>query len=246
MNSRFLLVFFLALFFLSGCTKKITPYTSNEIMEDFEPAYFDFNYLTAKSRVVLEEQNGRTTKGTLNLRAKKDSIIWFSISPGLGIEAARGVVTLDDIKIKDRINGKDINMSYAQFEESYGVRLSFYLFQNMLFANIPHEFSYRDRLVRVGKTFELFQQRENVRYKSIISTQHGKVLELESVTTVNAGKVSATYPDFKELNNQPFAHNILIEMVLNLPNKPKSKTLVNLEISKVDLTDDPLTFPYNF
>ena len=98
----------------------------------------------------------------------------------------------------------------------------------------------------MGKTFELYQQRENVRYKSIISTQHGKVLELESVSTVDAGKVSANYPEFKELNNQPFAPNVLIEMVLNLPNKPKSKTLVNLEISKVDLTDDPLTFPYNF
>ena len=71
MNSRVLLVFFLALFVLSGCAKKNIPYTSNEIMEEFEPSYFDFNYLTAKSRIVLEEQNGRTTKGTLNLRAKK-------------------------------------------------------------------------------------------------------------------------------------------------------------------------------
>lgn len=246
MNSRFLLVFILSLFFLSGCAKKAVLYSTDEVMEEFQPNYFDFNYLSAKSRVVLEENSGRTTKGTLNLRAKKDSIIWFSLSAGLGIEAARGLATSSEIKIRDRINGNDIDLTYDEFEASYGIRLSLDLFQNILFANVPNEFRYRDRLVRVGRTFELVQQRENVRYKSVISAEHGKVMELESFTDINDGKVSATYPEFKELDNQPFAHKVLIKMLLDLPDKPKSNTLVNLEINKVDLTDDPLTFPYNF
>lgn len=245
-NSRFLAVFCLALFFLSGCAKKTVPYTTDEVMEEFDPSYFDYNYLSARSRVVFEEPNGKTTKGTLNLRAKKDSILWFSLSPGLGIEAARGVLTMEGIKIKDRINGQDIDLSYDQFNESYGVRLSLLLFQNLLLANIPHEFSYRDRLVRVGRTFELYQQRENVRYKSVISALHGKVLEMESESISNSGRLSASYPEFKELNQQPFAHKMLIKMLLNLPNKPKSQTLINLEINKVDLGDDPLSFPFNF
>lgn len=215
-------------------------------MDEFKPAYFDYNYLTSRARVSLEEQNGRTTKGTLNIRAKKDSIIWFSLTPGLGIEAARGIVTLDDIKIKDRINGKDIDMTFAQFEESYGIKLSLDLFQNILFGNLPHELSFRDKLVRVGRSFELYQQRENVRYKSVIGTGHGKVTSLETVSEQHDGELTATYPEFSNVNDQPFAHRVLIEMLLNLPNRPKSKTLVNLEVTRVDLTDDPLTFPYNF
>lgn len=246
MNSRLLFSFFIALLFLTGCAKKTVLYSTDEVMEEFDPNYFDYNYLSAKSRIVLEDPNGRTTRGTLNLRAKKDSIIWFSISPGLGIEAARGVVTLEEIKIKDRINGKDIDMTFEQFEESYGVNLTLDLFQNILFANVPYEFSYRDRLIRVGKTFELFQQRENVKFKSIISSSHGKVMELESVSKSNSGKVSATYPEFKDLENQPFAHKVLIKLLLNLPNKPAANTLVNLEINKVELSDSPLSFPYNF
>lgn len=246
MNSRFLLVFFLALIFISGCAKRPLPYSSDEVMEDFDPNYFDFDYVSARSRIVLEEQNGRTTRGVLNLRAKKDSVIWFSLSPGLGIEAARGIATSEEIKIKDRMNGKEINMTYDRFEESYGVKLSLALFQNILFANVPHEFGYRDRVIRIGRTFELHQQRENVRYKTIISASHGKVMEMESTSETNIGKVSATYPEFQEVGNQPFAYKILIDMVLNLANKPKSKLLVNLEINKVDLTDDPLSFPYNF
>lgn len=246
MNSRLIFAYFLALLIISGCAKKTVLYSSNEIMEDFDPNYFEYNYLSAKSRIVIEDPNGRTTRGTLNLRAKKDSIIWFSITPGLGIEAARGIVTLEDIKIKDRINGKDINMTYDQFEESYGIKLSLMLFQNILFANVPYEFSYRDRLIRVGKTFELFQQRENVNFRSIIGTNHGKVMELESKSKTHTGKVSATYPEFKDIKSQPFAHKVLIKLLLDLPNRSASNTLVNLEINRVDLSDDPITFPFNF
>ncbi|HLW20919.1 MAG TPA: DUF4292 domain-containing protein [Cyclobacteriaceae bacterium] len=246
MSNRFLFAFVLIALFASGCAKKSVLYTSDEIMEEFEPAYFDFNYLSSRSRIALEEQNGRTTKGTLNIRAKKDSVIWFSLSPGLGIEAARGMVTTEEIKIKDRINGKDIDLTFAQFEESYGIKLSLNLFQNILFGNVPHEVSYRDRLIRVGRSFELYQQRDNIRYKSSIGTQHGKVTKMESVSEENSGRISATYPEFSDVNNQPFAHKVLIEMLINLPNNPKSKTLVNLEVNKVDLSDEPLSFPYNF
>src|SRR5690554_4826205 len=246
MSNRFLFAFVLIALFASGCAKKSVLYTSDEIMEEFEPAYFDFNYLSSRSRIALEEQNGRTTKGTLNIRAKKDSVIWFSLSPGLGIEAARGIVTLEEIKIKDRINGKDIDMTFAQFEESYGIRLSLDLFQNILFANIPHEFSYRDRLVRVARTFELYQQRENIRYKSVISSQHGKVMKMESISELNDGRITATYPSFSNVGDQPFAQKILIEMFVNRPERPKSRTRVYLETNKVELTEETLSFPYNF
>jgi len=246
MNNRFVIAFLLIALFVAGCSKKTVLYSSDDVMEEFEPAYFDYNYLSSRSRISLEEHNGRTTKGTLNIRAKKDSIIWFSLTPGLGIEAARGAVTAEDIKNKDRLNGNDINMTYDQLEESYGIRLSLELFQNILFGNLPHELSYRDRLIRVGRTFELYQQRDNVRYKSVIGTEHGKVMSLETVSEENDGELIATYPDFSEVSNQPYAHRILLSMILNLPNRPKSKTLVNLEVNKVDLTDDPLTFPYNF
>lgn len=246
MNNRFLLAFVFIVIFAGSCTKKAIPYVSDEIMEEFQPSYFDYDYLSSRSRIVVEEPSGHTTKGTLNIRAKKDSIIWFSVSPGLGIEAARGVVTVGEIKLKDRINGKDVDMTFEKFEESYGIKLSLDLFQNILFANLPYELSYRDRLIRVGKAFELYQLRDNVRYKSVVSTEHGKVMSLESVSSQNEGELKARYPEFSEVDHQPFVHKLLIEMLLNLPNKPRSKTIVSLEVNKVDLSTEPLSFPYNF
>src|SRR5690554_4039602 len=205
MINRFLLLSVLFLIVVSGCARKTIPYVTDEIMEEFEVNYFDYDYLSARSRIVLEEKSGKTTKGTLNLRAKKDSIIWFSLTPGLGIEAARGVITLDKIQMRNRMNGKDIDMTFQEFEEAYGIGLSLHLFQNILFANTPFELSYRDRLIRVGKTFELFQRRENANFKSVISAQHGKVMKLVGESTKGDGRISATYPEFTDLEGQPFS-----------------------------------------
>ncbi|WP_215224789.1 DUF4292 domain-containing protein [Echinicola shivajiensis] len=246
MSKYFLLSFIAALVLLAGCARKTNLYSSDETMKEFTPSYFDFNYLSAKARVVLEEQNGKTTKGTLNLRAKKDSIIWFSVSPGLGIEAVRGVITTESIKIKDRINGQDINLSYDQFQNTYGLRISLNLFQNILFANIPNKVSYRDRLVRVGKTFELTQRRDDIIYESVIGAQHGKVEKLNTSSRYHKGKLTAVYPEFEDLEGQPFAHKILITMLIQQQSDKLQSTLVNMEVNKVDLSNTPLSFPYNF
>ncbi|WP_209330223.1 DUF4292 domain-containing protein [Lunatimonas salinarum] len=247
MNRLLLLLVVATSIQLVGCAKKPLLYTSDTIMEDFEPQYLDFEFLSAKGKVMIEDQSGRITKGTLNIRAQKDSVVWFSLSPGLGIEAARGIMTTDFIKIRDRINGNTIDMDYATFETRYGVALTLQLIQNLLFANIPHEYSFRDRLVRVGQVFELTQERDNLVYRATISARHGKVTDLQSGTKrKDGGSLSANYLDFKDVESQPFPYKAIVNMVLSLPDKPRSKMSMNAEIVKVDLTNAPLSFPYNY
>lgn len=246
--TRYLLIGAISFSFaLFGCAKKPLLYTSDTVMEDFEPAYLDFNFLSAKGKVMIEDQSGKITKGTLNIRAKKDSVVWFSLSPGLGIEAARGIITTEFIKIRDRINGNTIDMDYKTFETKYGVSLSLDLVQNLLFANIPHNYTFRDRMVRVGQVFELTQERDNLVYRSTISAKHGKVTDLQSGTRrKDGGSLSANYMDFKDIASQPFPYKAIVNMVLSLPDKPRAKMSMNAEIVKVDLTDDSLNFPYNY
>ncbi|AGA80282.1 DUF4292 domain-containing protein [Echinicola vietnamensis] len=246
MNKHFLRSLLACVLLLAGCAKKTKIYSSDEAMKEFTPSYFDFEYLSAKARVAMEEENGKTTRGTLNLRAKRDSIIWFSISPGLGIEAARGMITREDIKVIDRINNKDINLTFDQFQNTYGLKLSLDLFQNVLFANIPYGVSYRDRLIRVGKTFELTQRRDGITYESVIGVQHGKVTELTTASRFHKGKLSASYPEFEDLDGQPYAYKILLKLLMENASSDVQSTLVNLEFNKVELQDTPLSFPYNF
>lgn len=232
-------------FIFGGCAKRPNLYTSDEIMQEFDPAYLDFEYLTARGRIVIEEANGKTTRGTINLRAKKDSIIWFSVTPGLGLEAFRGAVTRDKVRLKDRLNGDDINMSFVEIADRYDLNLSLELLQNLIYANVPHEFSYRDRLIRVGQYFELTQAREGIRYHSRISTLHGKVQELSSTSMSDRGGLLANYHVFEDLEGQPFPNQMLLKLTYNSPEGVQN-AIVNLEMTKVEISRTSLNFPFQF
>jgi hypothetical protein len=241
------LIAFLLFFavFISGCAKKTNLYTSDEIMQEFNPGYFEFQYVSAKGRIVLEESDGKITKGTISLRAKKDSVVWFSITPGLGVEAIRGIVTPDKMRIKDRINGEDISISFVEMLDRYGLKLDLPLIQNLVFANVPQEFSYRDRLLRAGKYFELTQVREGVRYHSRVSTNHGKVVELTSNTLDDKGALMASYPTFEVVNGQPFPTKMLLKLSFN-SNEGLQNAIIHLEYSKIEYQSEALTFPFHF
>ena len=108
----------LMLVFLSwGCAQKVTTQIGGEEMESFAPRTTQYDYLQAKAKLVLEEDSGKITRGTLQLRAKKDSLIWFSLSPGLGVEAIRGLLSEKKIQILNRMGAEDINLSYVEFEQ---------------------------------------------------------------------------------------------------------------------------------
>ncbi|MCH7415135.1 DUF4292 domain-containing protein [Belliella sp. R4-6] len=245
MNRVFLGSFLLLLLVASGCAKKPNLYVSDEVMQEFEPAYFDFDYLNARARIVIEDQNGKTTRGTMNIRAKKDSVIWFSVTPGLGIEALRGIVTADKIRVKDRINGEDVNMSYVEFEDRFGLSLSLSIFQNLLYANIPHEFSYRDRLLRIGKYFELTQTRGIIRYHSKVGTTHGKVEELSVTSMDDKGALLANYPTFQDVNEQPFPNASLFKASFYIDGKVQN-SIIHIDFSSISVTDTPISFPFQF
>lgn len=236
---------FLLIVFISGCAKKPNLYTSNEIMQEFNPVYFEYQYISAKGRIVLEESDGKLTKGTINIRAKKDSVVWFSITPGLGVEALRGMVTEEKMRIKDRINGDDINVSFVEMLDRYGLKLDLSLIQNILFANVPQEFSYRDRLLRSGKYFELTQVREGIRYHSRISTAHGKVVELTSNTLDDMGAFMASYPTFENVNGQPFPNKMLLKLSFNSA-EGLQNAIIHLEFSRIDYLSEPVSFPFHF
>jgi hypothetical protein len=245
MSNRFLVWLVLIAIFASGCAKRTNLYTSDEVMEEFTPNYFEFSYLTARGRIVLEEGNGKTTKGSVYLRAKKDSVIWFSMTPGLGMEAVRGIITKDKVRIKDRMNGEDINMSFEEIEDRTDLKLSLELLQNLIYANVPNEFSYRDRLLRIGKYFELTQVRDGFRYHSRVGTTHGKVVELTTNALNDKAGLLASYPAFENINEQPFPKNMLIKMSFKSESGSQS-TILHLDLTKIEISDSPISFPFQY
>ncbi|MEB2784364.1 DUF4292 domain-containing protein [Algoriphagus persicinus] len=246
MNKLFAgIVLVIGLGLLLSCSKKTIVFQADGKMEDFSPVYTDYEFMSAKAKVVIEEETGKITRGSLNLRAKKDSVLWFIISPGLGMEAVRGLITQEKIQIKDRIGQEDVNLTFKEFESVYGLKLSLDVFQNVLFANPPHEVDYKDRLVRVGKSFELTQVRDKVRYFSKVDVNHRKVSELVSNSLDDRGSLLASYATFQEVDSKPFPLEVLYKLAYQLPEGGQN-TIIHVEWTSVDPYSEQLSFPFKF
>jgi hypothetical protein len=90
-----------------------------------------YEFLEAKLNVNHSTAE-KTQSFGVRMRMKKDSIIWLSITPGLGIEAVRVVITPDSIQMVNRIEQKYFSESFSKTNEVLKLEVSFELLQSAL------------------------------------------------------------------------------------------------------------------
>ena len=95
-----------------------------ELQDKLDSASFNLNYLTAKASVVLI-QDSNEISFNISYRSKKDSVIWISVSPLLGIEVARLMITEDTVKLLDKIHNKYEVTSFESINKLLQMKVNF-------------------------------------------------------------------------------------------------------------------------
>lgn len=90
-----------------------------------------FALMSAKLGVSHSNQKGTQSFGA-RVRIKKDSIIWLSITPALGIEAVRVVITPDSIKMLNRMDQKYFVESFQKTNELLQLEITYPILQSVL------------------------------------------------------------------------------------------------------------------
>jgi len=94
----------------------------------------EFDYLSAKFSLAYGEGKNKTNlRG--QLRIKNDSLIWMSISPALGIEAARILLSKDSVKYINRLNKTYFAGEYELIDSIINTTIDFSLLQSMFVGN---------------------------------------------------------------------------------------------------------------
>src|SRR5215510_10227503 len=70
-----------------------------ELFDSVLAHQFNFNWLTAKAQVQYSNKGEESESFDVNLRIRKDNAIWLSVTPLLGIEVARVLITRDSLQI---------------------------------------------------------------------------------------------------------------------------------------------------
>lgn len=116
--------------------KKTEDKSAPDLQSLIEQHSFTANSMSAKASVRYKTATGDNTEFNINMRMLKDSAIWISISPLLGIEVARVMLTPDSVMYMDRMNNKYALNNYNYLNRMFDVNVDFEIIQGILTGNL--------------------------------------------------------------------------------------------------------------
>ncbi len=108
------------------------PKSTTELLENLAartPA--NAHYFSAKADITLKTGTGNKSFKA-HLRVVRDSAAWISITPALGIEVARALLTTDSLFLIDKIHDTYWLGDTTQAQAKFGVKPTLQLFQDAL------------------------------------------------------------------------------------------------------------------
>jgi len=127
--------------FLASCTtqRKIIKAPIKEEGADFlfkklKEHELQYSWFTAKFSAEYTNK-GQSTSFNGQLRIRKDSIMWLSFSPALGIEVFRIMLTQDSVKFINRMNNSYFEGDYNYVNRYLNTNIDFDILQSFLTGN---------------------------------------------------------------------------------------------------------------
>jgi hypothetical protein len=139
-NNPLIFILFIGLMFQSCkpkqkvITRNLPQKSAQRIIEETQTNSLNYEWLSMRG-AVQATLNEKTQSFRANIRVKKDSAIWVSILPALGIEAARILLTPDSVFFADKIHAKYFAGSYNFFLERFNTEVDFFLIQDLIDAS---------------------------------------------------------------------------------------------------------------
>jgi hypothetical protein len=227
---------------------------SDYLFEQLKKNEMKFDWLSAKfSAEYIEDKKKISFRG--QMRIKRDSILWVSISPALGIEMVRLIITNDSIKFIDRINSHYLISDFNYINRFINSTLDFDMLQAFLIGN---DFSFFEngkfkasidameyKLMTVGrrklKKYVKSDEIElNIPIQNIwLNPENFKITKVMIKEVKQEGrKLQAFYSDFEQLEEQLFPHHLDFEIT------SESKIDIGINYSKI-VVNKTLKFPFN-
>jgi outer membrane lipoprotein-sorting protein len=229
--SHIKLIFVLSLFFCAASckTKKeiavATPIKEIDVksaaylLEKMYQNEARFETLSGKFSAEVTA-DGTTSSFKATLRIRKDSLIWISISPALGIEVARVIITKDSLKYMNRINASYFEGDHSYLSGLLNTEVDYSLFEAIFVGNSIEKFSAEDFRVIQEKNRILLsthkkrlvkrnikQQEKIERLEKKEKTEKAEKIEEKEkagILASTAGKDSASYVQAIWLNENSY------------------------------------------
>ncbi len=222
--------------------------TSSAITESAAPLKLEeinFNYLTTKSKFSFKNHKEDMDNVTVNMRIRKDSLIWLSVT-GVGLEVARGLITQDSILFADKIHKEFFKLSYEQLSQQYQFKITYNLLQSVIIGNLPYPIDEKTAVDQVSSYFILRQLIGNFVAENYISKSNFKLSRLNAVEKDTDNHFSLAYSDFNEVNTSLFPFNCKVKLTVKSPKDQEVHTTsIEIKHIRAEMQDNNPGFPFS-
>lgn len=240
-----------------AATESRTDFKSSKILsEHLMENEFNYTWLTSKfnAEAIVD---GKSTSFNVNVRAKKDSALWMSISPALGIEVARLLATQDSVKFIDRLHSTYFKGDYNYISQLLHTELDFDMLQSLLLGNSIEFYREDEKLksmidnkryllstVRKRKLRKVMRDNEDLKIKKDLIQSIWLEPETYKISRIyiedfNTNRTfDANYSNFQTVDSMTVPFNLLFDI------KAEKNMNIKIEYSKIN-RNTVQTFPFS-
>ncbi|WP_276498848.1 DUF4292 domain-containing protein [Pontibacter litorisediminis] len=237
--SKQLLLFLCGLLLLASCKKDTVPTSATAATTTVgavKVENLDFSYLSSKAQITLNDKNDNLSSG-VSIRMQKDSVIWVSVLPGLGIEAARMMLTPDSVYFMNRLKKEYVATDYRFLRSKLQVDVNFEVLQAILLGNYQAMGS--EKIMAQEDRSHIQQQRQNLTFDYFISSLNNKLQQLNAKDVNTGNTITVKYNSFTPIGQVPFAYELVAQVL-----QKGEVSDFTLKHSRVTVSEEPLSFPF--
>ncbi|MFZ4464280.1 MAG: DUF4292 domain-containing protein [Bacteroidales bacterium] len=218
-----------------------------------------FDWLTARCNVAVIDDKKSKTEFNGQIRMKADSVLWISLSPALGIEVARLMITSDSIKFINRLDKNYFTGDFDFISNKFQTTVDFDILQAIILGNDMHSYeneSFRAGIDRMEYKLQSTNRHKNRKFHK--QKDNPKILVQNiwlnpdnfKITRINLKefgednkRLQADYSSFKAIDSQLFPSTLIIEI------QSEKKLTVEINFTRLELNSAqvfPFKIPDNY
>ena len=225
---------------------------STYLFEELAKNELQFTWFSAKFSIdYIYDKKLTSFKG--QIRILKDSIIWLSFSPALGIEMARLKITNDSVFFMNRINKTYLRGDYRFINEYLQTNIDFDILQSFVIGNDFQFYEKSKFRATIDNNQYKLSTAERRKLKKFVKQDESeakayfqeiwldpetfKISKVNIKEITNDKKLDAYYGNFKDHEGQLFPFDIVFEIIA------EEKITVEVDYSRIRL-DEAMSFPF--
>ncbi|MDR3652901.1 MAG: DUF4292 domain-containing protein [Paludibacter sp.] len=253
MKQKIAIIFVFAMLIFSACKTtrtltKSTPVITNALSQEIEQVQKmqpHFNTANINKLSMAFNLKERKLNVSATCKIKKDSVIYLSIQPFLGIEMFKAELTVDSMRVFDKMNHKFYVVGYNYFSKMFGVNVDFYSLQSLLTAQF---FCVGKREIQIDscKLTALDAGKSKIDFENNNMLQSTEISSLKTIDNVilNAKnsnyKLETKYSDFTVIDGVNFPQTISLQA-----SNQNSNATCDFSILRVEFNKDLKFYPTN-